>query len=237
MLAMREMGPVDADERLDGDTLADRLEFGRKKRRYAYLAWLCFGSHYLYLGRPLVQVLFWLTLGGLLFWWVADFFRLSTLVERRNLRAARAAIKAWEAEHLVAPRMPWPVPSVPVPAAPAAEPFAFEGTPASAPTPGRLRMGAVIALAGALLVVIGTALFAPRQFYPRNFADPSFRTLRQVHVREAPSTASPIRARIDKGVVLTGEIEDGAAGRSKWLRVTRGSHEDRYVALQNLKEY
>ncbi len=244
MLAMREMEPIQDHERLDSDALADRLEFGRKKRRFAYLAWLCFGSHYLYLGRPVVQALFWLTLGGLLFWWIADFFRLATLVERRNLRAARSAVRAWEARHF-APQvaMPWPMPTQPsAPVQIEPEPYladvAVSEAPALVSPPGRIRKGAVLALAAALLAVFGTALFAPREFYPRNFSDPSFRTVRQVHAREAPSIASPIRARIDAGVVLTGTIEEvSAKGPSKWLRVTRGSHSDRYVALQNLKEY
>jgi hypothetical protein len=96
----------------------------------------------------------------------------------------------------------------------------------------------VVALGGAVAVAFGTALFAPPQFYPRNFSDPAYRTLRQVNAREAPSTRSPIQASIDKGVVLIGEVEDASSGgQTRWLRVTRGRHADQYVALSNLREY
>jgi TM2 domain-containing membrane protein YozV len=53
----------------------------------AYLCWLLFGSHYLYLGRFGTQILFWISLflvvGWL--WWIIDLFRIPGLVARANL--------------------------------------------------------------------------------------------------------------------------------------------------------
>ena len=80
----------------DTGGLADQLERQRKKRRYAYPAWLCLGSHYLYLGRPVVQALFWLTAGGLLVWWLVDLFRIPALVDRHNRRTVDALFRDWQ---------------------------------------------------------------------------------------------------------------------------------------------
>jgi hypothetical protein len=248
MLAMREAGPIGISDRLDSDELIDRLENRRKRRRIAYLCWVCLGSHYLYLRRPLVQALFWLTLGGALFWWIADFFRMPALVAAGNRRAAGDLLRRWQAEQLETHRpAPWPIPApapVQEPAPRAFEPTAFQAepaTPLSAPlatSPGRIRKGALAALALSLLTILVVQIVAPRPFYPHSLADPSFRTLREVNAREAPSTSSPIKARIEGGVVLSGEIEEvSTKGPSRWLRITRGRHADRYVALSNLREY
>jgi hypothetical protein len=239
MLAMRDAGPIGAVERFDSDELIDRLETRRKRRRIAYLRWLLLGSHYLYLGRPLVQLLFWATVGGLLFWWVADFFRMPALVAAGNRRAAGALLREWRtAQPEVQPRSRW------FSRAGRAIPLFAEGelaAPALGPLaspPGRVRKGAAIALVLAMLTIVMVQLLAPRPFYPHNLADPSYRTVRQVNAREAPSTASPIRAKIESGVVLSGEIEEvSTAGPTQWLRITRGRHADRYVAMANLRDY
>ena len=58
---------------------------------------LCFlplGWHYLYLRKRGLQVLFWLTLGGLAAWWVADVFRIRGLVREHNRRVATHIMRA-----------------------------------------------------------------------------------------------------------------------------------------------
>ena len=58
------------------------------------LAFLPLGWHYLYLRKRGVQVLFWLTLGGLAAWWVLDFFRIRGLVRDYNRRVAMHVMRA-----------------------------------------------------------------------------------------------------------------------------------------------
>lgn len=58
------------------------------------LAFLPFGWHYLYLRKRGLQVLFWLTLGGLAAWWVLDFFRIRGLVRDYNRRVAMHVMRA-----------------------------------------------------------------------------------------------------------------------------------------------
>lgn len=58
------------------------------------LAFLPLGWHYLYLRKRGLQVLFWLTLGGLAAWWVLDFFRIHKLVRDYNRRVAMHVMRA-----------------------------------------------------------------------------------------------------------------------------------------------
>jgi hypothetical protein len=58
------------------------------------LAFLPLGWHYLYLRKRGLQVLFWLTLGGLAAWWVLDFFRIRGLVRDYNRRVAMHVMRA-----------------------------------------------------------------------------------------------------------------------------------------------
>ena len=58
------------------------------------LAFLPLGWHYLYLRKRGLQVLFWLTLGGLAAWWVLDFFRIRRLVRDHNRRVAMHVMRA-----------------------------------------------------------------------------------------------------------------------------------------------
>ena len=61
-------------------------EFGRKSKKtaVAYLFWLFFGLHYAYLGRWGMQILFWLTAGGFLIWWLIDAIRIPGVVADYN---------------------------------------------------------------------------------------------------------------------------------------------------------
>ena len=61
----------------------------RKSMLFAYLAWFILGWHYLYLKRVALQFAFWFTFGGLLVWWVVDFFRVWGLVKNMNEDLAR----------------------------------------------------------------------------------------------------------------------------------------------------
>lgn len=243
---LRGLTPFTATEnRMDSDLVADSLEGRRKKRRYAYLAWLCLGSHHLYLGRPLVQILFWLTLGGLLFWWVADLFRLPGMVERHNRQQVRQVLSAWREELQRPVPQPEPMPSWRSYAEPQpqpAQPVAYPDLEADEPfaQPRRRTRPNPVALAALLLCLFtaaGVKLFSPPPLYPRAVHEPRFQTLRQVNVRAEPSTASAIKGVIPRNVILRGEVEEVAAkGPTKWLRITRGDHARHYVALSNLQK-
>ncbi|HKW92672.1 MAG TPA: TM2 domain-containing protein [Methylomirabilota bacterium] len=58
------------------------------------LMFLPLGWHYLYLRKRGLQVLFWLTLGGLAAWWVLDLFRIRRLVRDYNRRVAVHVMRA-----------------------------------------------------------------------------------------------------------------------------------------------
>jgi hypothetical protein len=55
-----------------------------KSKGVAYLLWLLFGLHYAYLGKWLIQLVFWITGGGFFVWWFIDLFRVSGLINERN---------------------------------------------------------------------------------------------------------------------------------------------------------
>lgn len=244
---MRELDDTNllsVDRIFDDDGLAAQLEARRRKRRRAYPAWLLFGSHHLYLGRPVVQLLFWATLGGLLVWWIIDLFRLPGMVERQNRRVMRDLLKSRQLvlDRYLAERALWPAPPGPGLVAPAlhAELFASEEADSAI---GRrsarfgIRTGPGMVLAGAFATILCVHLFAPPDRYPRASVEPAFRTLRSANVREAPSLNGRISGKVGKDVLLRGEVEQVAtSGSSQWLRITSGAHFNRYVALQNLEK-
>ena len=55
----------------------------------AYIAWLVFGWHYLYMGRVGMQFAFWCTGGFLVVGYLIDFFRVPGMVSLRNEDLAR----------------------------------------------------------------------------------------------------------------------------------------------------
>lgn len=209
------------------------VEDRRKRKLYAYPAWLCLGSHYLYLGRPFTQLLFWLTLGGLLLWWVADFFRLPTLIWQHNEREREKLVAAHEQSlqqrldrletfH----RNPWQ----PAPVQPPVERIALDEVTL---LQGRRSAAPTLVLTSALAVAVALYVFNPPPLFPHS--DASFRAVRQVNVRDLPSTASPIRAVAAKETVLSGTVVQASGGTARWLRIGRGSHSGGYVAVQNLE--
>tara|TARA_B110000879_G_C10904432_1_gene405825 strand:- start:93 stop:398 length:306 start_codon:yes stop_codon:yes gene_type:complete len=50
----------------------------------AYLLWFFLGAHYAYLGKWGIQILYWITLGGLGIWALIDLFTMSGKVNRHN---------------------------------------------------------------------------------------------------------------------------------------------------------
>ncbi|WP_228479145.1 TM2 domain-containing protein [Flavobacterium soyangense] len=50
----------------------------------AYLLWFFFGFHYAYLGKWGIQILYWITFGGLGIWAIIDLFTLSGRVASHN---------------------------------------------------------------------------------------------------------------------------------------------------------
>lgn len=59
----------------------------------AYLFWFVFGVHYFYLNKPIVNIIYWLTLGGLGIWIIIDLFRIPGMVRARNKEIIQDAIK------------------------------------------------------------------------------------------------------------------------------------------------
>jgi hypothetical protein len=50
----------------------------------AYICWFIIGCHYAYLGKWGIQILFWVTLGGLGIWALIDLFTMPGKVARHN---------------------------------------------------------------------------------------------------------------------------------------------------------
>jgi hypothetical protein len=249
MRALSDADLLTAGGAFDSEELADRLEGGRKKRRYAYLAWLCLGSHYLYLRRPVIQALFWLSLGGLLIWWAVDLLRIPALVEQYNRSAVGKLLKSWQARldwrlEAARPTAPWPLQrsgyaeeaEEPAPAPEAQPEREYAPRPTGYAAARRnFRPAAAYALVALLLAVLVVPVLAPRPIYPRGAYEPSHRTLRQVNIRATPSTSGAVLDTVPKNILIRGEVVEVAdATPSTWLKITRGPQTGRYVAIQNL---
>lgn len=50
----------------------------------AYIMWFLIGAHYAYLGKWGLQILYWITLGGLGLWALVDLFRIPGMVRDHN---------------------------------------------------------------------------------------------------------------------------------------------------------
>jgi hypothetical protein len=61
-------------------------EYERKNKSIfiGYLLLLFLGWHYAYQKKWGIQILFWVTFGGLFFWWFVDLFRLPGLISDYN---------------------------------------------------------------------------------------------------------------------------------------------------------
>lgn len=68
------------------------LTANKKDTGVAYLCWFFFGVHYFYLNKPLTNIIYWLTLGGLGIWAIIDLFRIPTMVQARNAENIQDAV-------------------------------------------------------------------------------------------------------------------------------------------------
>jgi len=69
-----------------------QMEYKEKSVGTAYLLWFFLGAHKAYLDSWGKQILYWITIGGLLIWMFADLFRMKTLVKRRNAKLFEEAL-------------------------------------------------------------------------------------------------------------------------------------------------
>jgi len=63
----------------------------KKSTALAYLLWF-FGFHYLYVGKWALFIIFFLTFGGMFFWWLIDIFRVPGIVGDYNKDVAVRAL-------------------------------------------------------------------------------------------------------------------------------------------------
>ena len=70
-------------------------EYRRKAKSAgpAYLLLFLIGGHYIYLRKWGIQFLFWVTLGGLLIWWLVDFFRIPGMIRDYNKDVAVGVLR------------------------------------------------------------------------------------------------------------------------------------------------
>ncbi len=61
-----------------------RLESKIRNVGIAYVLFFFAGAHYAYLNKWGLQIVFWITFGGLGIWWLIDLFRLSNMVYNFN---------------------------------------------------------------------------------------------------------------------------------------------------------
>lgn len=82
----------DWDE-VDAENFVKEYEKNKKSVPISYLLLALFGWHYVYLEGWGKALLFWLTGGGLMVWWLVDFFRIPKLVRQANEEAAQEVAK------------------------------------------------------------------------------------------------------------------------------------------------
>ena len=61
-------------------------EYERKEKSIfvGYILWLLLGWHYAYQKKWGIQILFWITAGGLFIWWIIDIFRVPGMINNYN---------------------------------------------------------------------------------------------------------------------------------------------------------
>lgn len=66
-----------------------------KKTSTAYIFWILFFCHYFYLGKPVRNIILWLLMCCFIgeIWWLIDAFRMSGLVEKKNLEILKECIR------------------------------------------------------------------------------------------------------------------------------------------------
>lgn len=70
-------------------------EYERKKKYLgsAYVCWLLLGCHYAYVRKWGLQILFWLTCGGLFLWWAINIFQIPKMIGDYNKGLAISVLK------------------------------------------------------------------------------------------------------------------------------------------------
>lgn len=68
------------------------LTANKKDTGVTYLCWFFFGVHYFYLNKPLTNIIYWLTLGGLGIWAIVDLFRIPAMVKAMNAENIQDAV-------------------------------------------------------------------------------------------------------------------------------------------------
>ena len=71
----------------------NEYESKKKKKSIGWIAWFLLGWHYLYVGKVGMQFAFWFTFGGFGIWWIADLFRMPSIIGSANEQIARNAIQ------------------------------------------------------------------------------------------------------------------------------------------------
>ncbi len=74
----------------------EEYAIAEKKKSLSYLFWLIpppFSCHYFYNRRILMQILYFITCGGVFIWWIVDFFRIPQIVQEENRKTARKFLK------------------------------------------------------------------------------------------------------------------------------------------------
>lgn len=79
-------------DEVDADNFVEEYTSKKKSLPISYLL-LVIGWHYVYLEGWGKAFLFWVTGGGLLVWWLVDFFRVPKLVREANKEAAEEVAK------------------------------------------------------------------------------------------------------------------------------------------------
>ena len=65
----------------------------QKETGMASLFWFVLGVHYFYLNKPFINIIYWLTAGGLGIWMIIDLFRIPGMVKDRNKAIIKEAIE------------------------------------------------------------------------------------------------------------------------------------------------
>jgi TM2 domain-containing membrane protein YozV len=98
---MQAPAPVQAPQQFtpERESVIDKSQDRPKKKDplIAYLLWLCLGCHYIYLEKRRTQIIFWLTGGGLVIWWLIDLFRIPGMVNDYNIDQLLNAVLRAEA--------------------------------------------------------------------------------------------------------------------------------------------
>jgi len=86
-----ELGKIGVDDQMK---FMNNYNLRKRSLKLAFVCLLFFpGTHYAFLGKWQLQILFWLTLGGGLVWWLVDFFRLKQIVKHSNHNIQREIVR------------------------------------------------------------------------------------------------------------------------------------------------